>query len=387
MAVSMDNRPSRLRSALAAILSVSILLPAGLLFARVWQDVNDERDATVLEQQGVEYLTSLSPLVSALTEAQSSALQGVSAAPGSLTAAVSRVSSVDQRLGETLGTRERWTGLRDKIGALPSVAGNPLQIFQAHVEVTDLALALYSTVRINSHLNRDPDNDVSNLQQALGVDLPGTVVHVSRMGDLSLMVAGISGSQEQRTQQQAILVPQFGAEVQAVNASVVNLTDNLQAAVDDTESGTLSGSLVTTVDSFRRGVESFVRGASPGGNTPPDPSAMATAQSQLQTSLSSLAGVLVREMSSLLADRLDELDNRRLEAVIAAVVAVLLALAAVVVQLTGRRRRTGPAGPGGPGAPMSRGDTDPYGNRSFDPVPPYGAEADPTRRERSGALR
>ena len=47
------------------------------------------------------------------------------------------------------------------------MAGNPIAVFQAHVEVTDLALALYSTVRINSHLNRDPDNDVSNLQQAL----------------------------------------------------------------------------------------------------------------------------------------------------------------------------------------------------------------------------
>ncbi|MCA2215767.1 hypothetical protein [Jidongwangia harbinensis] len=389
MAVSMDNRPSRLRSALAAILSVSILLPAGLLFARVWQDVNDDRDSTAREQLGVAYLTSLSPLVSSLSEAQSSALRGITTAPGSLTAAVSRVTATDQRLGETLGTRERWTGLRDKIGALPSVAGSPLEIFQAHVEVTELTLALYTTVRINSGLNRDPDNDVSNLQQALGVDLPATVVHVSRMGDLSLMVAGIAGTAEQRAQQQAVLVPQFGAEVQAVNAAVANLTDNLQAAVDDTESGTLSGSLVTTVDSFRRGVESFVRGASPGANAPPDSAAMATAQSQLQTSLGSLAGVLVREMTSLLTERRDRLDNRRLESLIAAGVAVLLALTAVGVMLTGRRRRTGPPAPAatGPHGAMPPGPDGPNRNGSFGPVPPYGTEPDPTRRERSGALR
>jgi hypothetical protein len=385
MAVPVDNRPSRLRSALAAILTVSILLPAGVLFARVWQDVEEERDNTVLAQQGVEYLTSLSPLVSALTEAQSSALQGVSAAPTSLTAAVSRVASVDQRLGETLGTRERWTGLRDKIGALPSVAGSPIEIFQAHVEVTDLALALYTTVRINSHLNRDPDNDVSSLQQALGVDLPATVVHVSRMGDLSLLVAGIDGNAQQRAQQQAILVPLFGAEVQAVNTSVVNLTDNLQAAVDDTESGTLSGSLVTTVDSFRRGVESFVRGASPGRNAPPDAAAMATAQSQLQTSLSSLAGVLVREMNGLLTDRKDALDNRRLEALVAAGAAVLLTLLAVLLPLFGRRRAA-VAPPAAAGGPDRTGTPDAYGRNPYDPAP-YGPESDPMRRERSGALR
>lgn len=385
MAVPVDNRPSRLRSALAALLTVSILLPAGVLFARVWQDVEKDRDNTVLAQQGVEYLTSLSPLISALTEAQSSALQGVSAAPTSLTAAVTRVTSVDQRLGETLGTRERWTGLRDKIGALPSVAGSPIEIFQAHVEVTDLALALYTTVRINSHLNRDPANDVSSLQQALGVDLPSTVVHVSRMGDLSIMVAGIDGDAQQRAQQQAILVPLFGAEMQAVNTSVANLTDNLQAAVDDTESGTLSGSLVTTVDSFRRGVESFVRGASPGRNAPPDAAAMATAQSQLQTSLSSLAGVLVRETNGLLADRKDTLDHRRLETIVAGAVVVLLVLLAALLPLFGRRAATVPRAAGGAPA-RSGGAPDGYGQSSYDPVP-YGAESDPMRRERSGVLR
>jgi len=394
MAVSVGGRPSRIRLALAAILTILILVPAGVLFLRVWQDIQDDRDSARLEQHGVEYLTALSPLISALAEAQSSALQGVSAAPASLTAAVARVSAVDQRLGEELGTRERWTGLRDKIAALPAVNGQPLQVFQAHVEVTDLCQALYRALLDNSQLSRDPDNDLSHLQAALGIDLPATVVQVSRMGDLSLLTANITGSAEQRQRAQAILVPQFGAAVQAVNASVGTLTDNLQAAVDDTESTTLSGNLVTTVDSFRRGVESFIRGASPGGTAPPNPAAMATAQSQLQTSLGSLAGVLVREMSALLDDRVDELNNRRIEAVAMGALVLLLVLAAVIIPLTGRRRRQVPAPPGDrpgdrPGRDMSvaPGGPDPYGHNRLDPVPPYGDEVYPTRRERSGALR
>jgi hypothetical protein len=176
MSASATNRPSHLRAALAALVTVLILAPAGVLFAWVWNDNQDRRDSTKLEQQGVEYLTGLAPLVSGLVEAQTSALRGVTAAPGSLTSAVSQVSAADQRLGDALGTHERWSGLRDKIQHLAGAGGTPMAVYQAHVEVTDLALGLYHTVRDGSGLVRDPDNDLSHLQQALTVDLPGTVV-------------------------------------------------------------------------------------------------------------------------------------------------------------------------------------------------------------------
>ena len=386
MAASATTRPSRLRAALAALLTVLILAPAALLFAWVWQDNQDRRDSTKLEQQGVDYLTSLGPLISGLVEAQSSALQGVSTAPASLTSAVARVSTTDQRLGDELGTHQRWSGLRDKIQRLPAVTGSTIEIFQAHVEVTDLALALFTTVRKNSELIRDPDNDLSNLQQALAVDLPGTVIEVSRMGDLSQLVAGISGNATQRQQAQAILVPQFGAAVQQVNADVANLTDNLQSAVDDTDSATLSGNLVSSVDSFRRGVEAFTRGADLTGGKP-NAGTMATAQSQLQTSASGLSTVLVREMNGLLANRLDTLDTRRLEALIAAAVLVLLVLVALILPMAARRRSAAGFGDRGGRVPMGPGGPESgYGGGSLDPMPGYG-DTNPTRRERSGALR
>lgn len=379
MAASASPGPSRLRAALAASMTVLILVPAGVLFTWVWSTSQDSRDSTTLEQQGVEYLASLPPLISGLVEAQSSSLQGVSATPASLSAAVARVSAADQRLGDGLGTHERWSGLRDKIQKLPSAGGSPIDVYTAHVEATELALGLYTAVRKNSELIRDPDNDVSNLQQALAVDLPGTVVEVSRMGDLSQLVAHITGTPAQRQQSQAILVPQFGAAVQQVNTDVGNLTDNLQSAVDDTSSGTLSGSLVSSVDSFRRGVEAYTRGADPTGGKP-NAGTMATAQSQLQTSLSGLSTVLTREMSGLLQARLDHQSTRRLEALITAGVLLLFVLLALLLPVAGRRRaslddpfegeRGGPARASAP----ERGQ-DPYG------------ETTPIRRERSGALR
>jgi hypothetical protein len=347
----------------------------------VWGTISDERDSTKLEKQGVEYVSALAPLVSALAEAQSSALAGVSDAPGSLTAAIGGVAAVDQRLGDDLGTRERWTGLRQKIEALSKVSpGNPALVFQAHVEVSDLSLALYNAVRNNSELIRDPDNDISHLQQALAVDLPGTVVQVSRMGDLSQLVA--KGDPQLQTQ----LGPQFGAAVQSVNTSVNNLTDNLQAAVDDTDSATLSGNLVSGLDSFRRGVESLTRGANPGGS--PNPATMATAQSQLQTSLGNLSGITAREMTALLDDRLDSLDNEAIVALVAAAAVVVLVGAAILVPLTGGGRRIFTRGPGEGTRDLTMGQTgsDPGQAGGGTRVPAYG-EANPTRRERSGALR
>ncbi|GAA3932522.1 hypothetical protein GCM10022629_47400 [Amorphoplanes auranticolor] len=380
MSVSVDNRRTRTRSALAAVLTVLILVPAAILFASVWGTISDKRDDAQREKQGVEYISALAPLVSALAEAQSSALAGVAAAPGSLNAAVNGVAAVDQRLGDELNTRDRWTGLNQKIDGLAKVTGNPIAVFQAHVEVTDLALALYDTVRDNSELVRDPDNDISHLQQAVAVDLPESVVQVSRMGDLSQLVA--RADDKVRAQ----LTPQFGAAVEAVDSSVSELTDNLQAAVDDTTSVSLSGNLVNGLDSFRRGVESLTRGANPGGT--PNAATMATAQSQLQTSLSNLSGIVTREMTSLLDDRLDSLDNEMIVALAAAAAAVLLVAAAMMVPLTGSGRRILPAIPDEGTRDVNVGPTGPDPGRTDagHRAPAYG-EANPTRRERSGALR
>lgn len=354
MTGSVDQRRTRARAALGAVLTALMLAPAGVLATRVWDDITDRRESTRLEQRGVEYLAALSPLVSALAEAQSSALSGVAGSGPSVAAAVDGVAAADRRLGGDLRTRERWAGLRQRIEELPEAGGGPLAVYRSHVEVTDLTLALYDTVRTNAELWRDPDNDVSHLQQAVAVDLPTTVVQVSRMGDLSRLVADAGAAQR------AELAPQFGAAVLAVNTHVATLTDNLQAAVDDTGSTTLSGNLVSGLDTFRRGVEALTRGANPGGA--PDPATMATAQSQLQISLANLAGIVVRETAGLLDDRLGTLDTRRTETIAMAALLVLLAVAALVLPWTGRRR---------PAPPVSTPE----------------AEAVTAERELSGALR
>lgn len=388
MAVTDGNRPSRSLSAIAIVLAVLILVPSGILFVRVWQQNADQREATALETDGVEYLAGLSPLISALAEAQSSALQGFTQAPAALTEAVTRLGGIDQRTGERLGVHDRWTNLRDTIGRLPTVKGDQTQIFQAHVEVTALSLALARAVADRTALSSDPDNDVAHLQKAIAIDLPQTVVQASRMGDLSALVAAIKGDATERAQAQAILLPQFGAAVAEVNANVSELTDDLQAAVDDTDSVTLSTSLVSTVDGFRRGVEGFIRGASPNatiaGNGTPNLAGMATAQSQLHNAVFGLVNVVVREMQGMLAARTDRLDNRRLETIIVAAALFLLVAGLIVVTALGRPRVA-------EWAPEAAPPSGPPG-RALSPIDPglpvpYGAEIGPNLRERSGVVR
>jgi hypothetical protein len=371
----MNSQRTRLRSPLAVILTVLVLLPIAVLFVRVWQENSDQRSQTDLEKKGIEYITALSPLISALTEAQSSALQGVSGTPESLTAAMTNVAAVDQRLGEDLKTRERWADLQSKIANLANISGGGLAVYQAHVEVTDLTLALYGAVRRNAELSLDPDTDISALQQAVTADMPSVLVLVSQMGDVANLLQTATGTAR------AALSLEFGEKVIAVEKAVNALTESLQAAVDSTDSATLSGSLVNTLDSFRRGVETMTRGANPGGR--PNIGTISTAQTALQSSLNTLSGVTLREMEGLLDDRMDGLNYRRGEALLAGLLALLLVLGAVLWPIFGRRSPAPPAAaPDDPPAGRAPGA---YGPQ-YDLQPNFG-EFDPTRRERSGALR
>ncbi|MGK5679694.1 hypothetical protein [Actinoplanes sp. URMC 104] len=367
------------------VLTVLVLVPTAVLFGRIWTDNNDRRDSTELEKQGVQYITALNPLLNALIESESSRLQGVTEPPQTLAAAVNRVAAVDAEVGDELKTKERWADLQAKIGKLPA-AKTPTDVLNTHIEVTDLTLALYAAIRRDAQLNRDSDGDIANMQQAVAVDMPTTVVRVNRAGDYATILPGLpAGAVKSQVQAQA------AHEQLAVRDSVQQLTENLQAAVDNTRSGTLSGSLVSSLDSFRRTVEDMTKGATAG-----NAATVTTAQTQMQASLGNLSGITLREMDSLLSDRMDSLNYRRFEALAMAGLALLLVLAAVLWPVLSRRRE--PAHVAGPPVGESTRDValdrpgpgsgpGPYGNPGpYDQAPGYG-DLDPTRRERSGALR
>jgi hypothetical protein len=115
---------------------------------------------------------------------------------------------------------------------------------------------------------------------------------------------------------------------------------------------------------------------------------MSTAQTALQTALNTLAGVTLKEMAKLLDDRSNSISYKRTEAVLMGLLAIVLVLGALVWPVLSRRREAQTLAPplddSTRDIPASR-TTAPYGGR-YDLAPAYG-DTDPTRRERSGALR
>ncbi|WP_229830405.1 hypothetical protein [Actinoplanes ianthinogenes] len=360
------------------MLTALVLLPAAGLFLRVLQENSHQRDNTKLEQQGVEYLTALSTLVSALAESQASALQGVPAEPASVTAAVARVQGVDERLGDDLETKTRWADLKDKISKLPKIPADTAaeKVFEAHVEVADLTLEMYDLVAENSTLAQDDDNDIWFLQEAVTVRMPEAVTAVSRMSDLASMAAGAKKAQRQ------LLTVRFGYEALAVQDSVGEVTDSLQEAVDSTNSDTLSGNLVSNLDSFRRGIEAANRGANLGSGAP-NASTLVTAQSTLQTALSALSGVVLKEISGLLDDRMDTLNYKRFEAYALFGIAVaLIVVATFWTRVRAREVRSGLTSQSGEGSRDVSVQAAGSYDSTYGDIPNYGGG-----RERTGALR
>jgi hypothetical protein len=333
MSVTVDERRTRLRSVLSTLLTVALLVPVGILFTQVWRSTSDEIATTEREQRGTEYLASLGQLLTATVDAQAAALQGRATAKDALTRAVNATADVDQRLGDELGTRERWADLRARIGQLPQGGAGGQAAYAAYVEVTDLLMALFRAVRDNSDLVRATQSDTFYLQQAVTDQIPQATVQAARLADLAVMGPGNSAAQRQ---QAAVAV---GAAAQSVDTAVDQMTDDLQEAVDKTDSRTLSGSLLGVLDRFRRGVEGVLLTAS-GQAGAAGAAQLPAARGELRAAGADLTATVLREMDGLLQSRLDDLRSRQRLAVGVLAAAVLLALAAVLLPLLDRRRRS-----------------------------------------------
>lgn len=353
MSVTVEDRRSRLRSALSAALALLLLVPVAVLFRQVWQPAADDIATAERERRGVEYLSGLAQLLAATNQAQGAALRGAPAPP-ELAGAVRRAADIDERLGAEFGARERWATLRAQIERLPraAAAGQELAAYTAYVQVSDLLLGLYRTVRDGSGLSRDDRADTFYLQQAIGTGLPASTVQAARVADLTTLAPRV------KRDRQAGLAIDLGVAVDQVTDAVGVMTTDLQAAADDTRSTTLSSGVLSGIDRFRRGVDGIVQGgsavlkaaAAPGAAQQPAPNAetvaaglalLAGLRTDMLTAATDLSTAVLRELDTLLANRVDDLRNRQRAALLAVAAAVLLALAAVLAPLVGRTRRRG----------------------------------------------
>ncbi|MEV0715218.1 hypothetical protein, partial [Asanoa sp. NPDC050611] len=336
-------------SALLSVLVVALLVPTGVLFTQTWRTEGDRAAATQRELDGVAYLRTLQQVVFAVADAQSAAVTGQPAQRDALVVAVQQADATDARLGATLRTTERWTGIRSRLetlrGAAPS--GNPLETMAAYREVGDLVLALYAKVRDESGLVHDPDGDAFHLQNSAAGELPVAVLAVGRLADVALIAEAartapapgrtpLRLTPEQQTQLGALLVAE---RVTLFDAST-RLVEDLRSAVDSTESRTLGSNLLSRLDSYQRTADIIAAGfAQPRPATSGDKSMISIYRGQLQAAAGELSSTILNEVERLLNTRADQIGQNRLLAGGAAALAVLLTVGCPSGRWTGRRTR------------------------------------------------
>ncbi|MEU5669790.1 hypothetical protein ABZ749_05340 [Micromonospora sp. NPDC047753] len=331
------RRPSTLGRLLPLLLIGALLAPLGLLVTSNWRQITDDRDLAARERLGVQYLTALAAVTDALVEAQSNAVNGRPVAREALNEAVEKVAAVDARIGKELLSQERWAGVRAKLEALRGrSATDPEAAYTAYGEVSDLLLALHRKVRESSGLVRDPEADSFFLQDSAGQELPEAVIGAGRLADLSTLVARRPAAEQPRG-----LLELTGLRVSALTPAA-DLVDNLRSAVDGSESTDLGANVLTPLDTYQRSVEALAGYSLPAKDTGVvDPGQLSAAALSSHRSARQLQPVILSELDSLLAERIDRLDRDRWLTAGAGVVAVLLLgwLAALLVAAGRRAQR------------------------------------------------
>jgi hypothetical protein len=311
---------------LAATLVLVLLVPVGFLFFQAYDSVNDRRTATEREIQGVAYLRALGHLTFTITEAQAARVAGQGADQDAVSAAVSQVAAADDRYGDALRTHDRWNGVRARIDSIRSdPRGDSATALSAYQEVTDLLLGLYGKVRDESGLVHDPDADAYQLQESIGANLPVAVIAAGRLADLTAFSSTLPQAQ------QLASLPDVALARVALTYSASRLVEGLRAASDDTESRTLGGNVLSSLDTFQLTIQELLSVAGQAGLPASHASIIAVNRAKVQKAATDLSTTILNEVDRLLDTRRDALTRDRLLLLAAGILALLLALVAIVV--------------------------------------------------------
>jgi hypothetical protein len=373
---------------LRGLLAVALLVPVTVLFGQVWQSKTGQSSAVSLERNGVAYLRSLVPLTSALSYAESIAVNGDKVDLAPVDRAMSAVAAVDKSPGVSEGSHARLVNLNTKVQQLHTHGfGSPQDAYNTFSAVTALVLGLADEVRAESGLIRDPEADVFFLEDGAARQLLISIVAAGQYGDLVAIEIGQSAAARQNT------IGQIAAARAVILNAASLLGDDVQQAVDARPSETLSGQLPAKLDQFRLAIDSMVPPAALPNQQPPSPNDFSMALSdkaRVETAATELSTTMLDAVDGLLSERADTARTGEELAVAAFVVTILLALVPLFLGLHRRRRARG----GGTGRPAGDQPTGP-GDTDGAPRSAFGGEALPRRegtrarelRELSGAPR
>jgi hypothetical protein len=316
------------------LLPSALIVSVAVLFAMVWQSLGDQSSFAGLERDGVRYIQALVPLETALTNAESVAVNGGSVPRDPLARAVAAVADVDKDLNGRLRTQDRWAGLRSKIETLPA-EGTPAVIIAGYGSVNDLLLALMDKIRDTSKLIRDPAADSYYLEDGAAQELPEGIVAAADYTNLLIDAAG------QPAADQAKAVVDINSARSDLSSNAQDLSDDVRLAVEGSSSSSLGTALLSKLDRFNRSIDNLKPLVTPlaTGKGGIDTAKVVRARDEMQAAAADLSAALLAQIDIALRDRLSSLDHRRLLAVGILAISALLVLVPIAPALAARRRR------------------------------------------------
>ncbi len=218
----------------AAILFAAIL---GVSLALILPGINDGIEFARKEQQGVEYLKVLRPVLENLQQERgmsSAYLSGDQSFKTSLAtkhdqvvAAVKAVDTLDARFGGKLGRLTKWPDWQIQWADLERQL-HDADAHTSYVVYTDLIgrlLSLYVNIADHFNLTLDSEIDSHYLAQAMSVELPELV---ESMGQIRAIGSGIAARKSLNTEEKTRLIGLIGL----VKSASESLDTNINRAVE-----------------------------------------------------------------------------------------------------------------------------------------------------------
>ncbi|HET9657542.1 MAG TPA: hypothetical protein VFP72_19480 [Kineosporiaceae bacterium] len=353
-----SRSPDQVRShgvrRLAGILFVvGLLVPYVVAVALFWNDSGSQLGATAGEREGVTYLRPLVQLLAVTADQQSLDVAGTPGDGEALRAAIRELDVVDAQFGDSLGTRDRWSALRQRLGGLSAVPPSPESAYQAFGQAVDLLTALIGTVGDRSGLILDPDLPSYYLMDATVIRVPDVLVSAGRLSDLAHPSALSVPS-----------APEVAAESELMRRAAALLDTGMRKSFAATRTRNLSAALVSSLDGFGDAVTAMAPPSPVPGGITDTGGRLAADRQRVRTAALQLESAALTQLDALLDVRERQLSGQRRWVGAVALGGIIACLPAGWLQL--RRRRPGAAGatggrqagvlgsaPGGSPAPVS----------------------------------
>jgi hypothetical protein len=325
-----SRRPAgRTRQMLTIVLALAVLVPLGVMFFDHSRHQGERRSAAAQERHGVEYLLALGQLTIAVTDAQSAAVSGEPVRWETIDQSMTDVDEVDGRFGHELQVGERWSQLRNTIErAANTDHADGRAAFAAYEEATSLLLGLHDRLRDTAGLVRDPDRDAYHVQNAAGGALPEAIVAIGQLADRVTIAA------DEPRSEAATNAMDVSVATAAATDPIDEFVESVQAALDTTESRSLSSSVLGKYDRFLRAKDILIGAVPPDGSVEGmDLELFAGIRTELQAAADALSTALLAALDVLVETRLSEFTRGQRITIASAVVGVLLLLGLVAISL------------------------------------------------------